>query len=122
MDGFDDVNEHRTQQCATEEETPDRLVTLASELPAAHRREALRRIGQATAVAVLTGCAGVYFSGRETRLESRGDLPGRRDFRMVPDSELAQVAGEDPAAMVESLIEGLGGIDTFVRPGEIVGI
>lgn len=84
------------------------------------RREAVVRLSQAAlAGAAVTG-GGVFFAGRAA---ARADAPPIPDWRVAVAGAAARVhaaRGEDPARNVRRVLAALGGMETFVRRGDVV--
>lgn len=91
------------------------------------RREALQRVGAATAV--LGGSAavgvGLWDQGGIGLYESAHQAQ-TRDFRLGDEGAAAQMAiaktGTDPAALTRAAVEALGGMQRFIARGDLVTI
>ena len=88
------------------------------------RREFLKKTGQATALAALTGGAGLVFHNRESGIYQKPALT-KKDFTIPPDSLLPNISlaeDENHIAALHKTLDALGGIKRFVQPGEKVVI
>ena len=90
------------------------------------RRQLLLEWGPVALTGLLLGGAGRLLRDRPGRHQpaSSTSLPGRRDWRAVPDSPgaIALAAGSGPATNLRRAIGALGGIDAFIKPGQRVVI
>lgn len=83
------------------------------------RREAISRIGSATLAAAAVGAGTLGFLDRRSAAAAP---PRIRDWRVASPEEVRAFAarGDDPAANTRQVIAALGGMDRFVRRGEMV--
>jgi uncharacterized protein (DUF362 family) len=86
-----------------------------------NRREALVRIGSATLAAAAVGTGTLGFLDRRV---VAADLPAVKDWRVDGAVDAARRAvaarGDDPAANVRRALAALGGIERYVKRGEVV--
>ncbi len=84
------------------------------------RREAALRLSQAALAGVAVAGGGAFFAGRAT---ARADAPGIPDWRAAVTGAAARVhaaRGDDPARNVRRVLAALGGMETFVKRGDVV--
>jgi uncharacterized protein (DUF362 family) len=82
------------------------------------RREALVRVAQGGLAAAAAGAGAAFFADRRVALAA---APAVRDWRVAGEAQRAVAArGADPAANVRRALAALGGIERFVRRGEVV--
>ena len=82
------------------------------------RREAVVRISQAGLAAAAVGTGAIFFADRRV---ARAEPPAIRDWRAAGEPLRAFAArGDDPAANVRRALAALGGMERFVRRGEVV--
>ena len=98
------------------------------------RREALLQILRVGGVAAAAGGAGFWLDARSKRPMASAAEQSRKDHRVAaasgaPILAIAQYPADggnaqpgEPAALVRSVLEDLGGISRFVRPQEVVVI
>lgn len=92
------------------------------------RREALRRIGLTAGVAAGATAAGAWLHDPRSGGDYFRDLAaaesitlGRYDVeRPASQPTLAIVHGTDTAAMIRTALGALGGIEAFIKPGDVV--
>lgn len=92
------------------------------------RREFIKRVGQSGLVAAGAALGAVWLrdarSGaqyfREQERATSLQLPSYRVERPANSVELVIVRGQDPERMVRAALEILGGIEAFVRKGDVV--
>jgi uncharacterized protein (DUF362 family) len=90
------------------------------EAPRIGRREAVARISQATLAVAAVGTGALGFLDREVARAAVGRI---RDFRVGVGGHAARTVaahGADPAGNVRRALAALGGMDRFVRRGEVV--
>jgi uncharacterized protein (DUF362 family) len=82
------------------------------------RREAVVRLTQAGLAAAAVGTGSLFFAGRRVALAAP---PAIRDWRAAGEPLRAFAArGDDPAANVRRALAALGGMERFVKRGEVV--
>lgn len=84
------------------------------------RREAVVRLSQAALAGAGVAGGGVFFAGRA---RARADAPAVPDWRVAASGAAGRVhaaRGDDPARNVRRLLAALGGMETFVRRGDVV--
>jgi uncharacterized protein (DUF362 family) len=84
------------------------------------RREAVVRLSQAAAAGAALVGGGAFFAGRTA---ARADAPGVPDWRVATSGPAARVhaaRGGDPAANVRRVLAALGGMELFVKRGDLV--
>jgi uncharacterized protein (DUF362 family) len=82
------------------------------------RREAARRVAQA---AMATAAVGVGTFGFLGRRSASAAAPEVRDFRVAGEPQRAVASrGADPAENVRRAVAALGGMERFVRKGDVV--
>jgi len=90
------------------------------------RRELLLRWAPPTIAGIVLAGVGLGFTGRGGRHRpvSVEDLPRPRDWRIDPTApgRLTTACGEGSATNVRKALARLGGIETFIKPGERVAI
>ncbi len=90
------------------------------------RRDLIRQWGPPAVAGVALAGMGFGFSGRPGRHRAPDveSLPHPRDWRAQPDAagRLAAAGGSGPAANVRAALVAMGGIETFVKPGDRVAI
>jgi uncharacterized protein (DUF362 family) len=90
------------------------------------RRELLLRWAPPTIAGIALAGVGLGFTGRagRHRPSSSEDLSKPRDWRIEPSApgRLISACGEGPASNLRRALAELGGIETFVKPGEKVAI
>ena len=90
------------------------------------RRDFLKRVGYASAVALAAGGLGLslYDSKGPAPAEGRKALTGLGDFAVpagaAGQAKIAIVRGSDRALMVERGVKALGGMETFIQKGDRV--
>jgi uncharacterized protein (DUF362 family) len=104
----------------------DKELPVIDEYRRVGRRELLLRWAPPTIAGIALAGVGLGFTGRGGRHRPVPveDLPQPRDWRIDPDApgRLVSACGEGPAANVRTALAVLGGIETFVKPGERVAI
>jgi len=99
---------------------------MIDEYRAIGRRDLLRQWGPPAAAGFALAGLGLGFSGRSGRHQAPDveSLPRPRDWRTQPDTagRLASADGQGPVANVRAALAAMGGIETFVKPGERVAI
>ncbi len=90
------------------------------------RRDLLRQWGPPAIAGVALAGLGLGFSGRPGRHQpaSVESLPRPKDWRLDPEAagRLAIAAGGGPVANLRLALAAMGGIESFVKPGERVAI
>lgn len=90
------------------------------------RRDFLRQWGPPAAAGVALAGLGLGFSGRDGRhtAPAAESLPRPKDWRVQTENpgRLAAARGQGPVENVRLALAALGGIDTFVKPGDRVAI
>ena len=84
------------------------------------RREAALRISQAAIAGAAVAGGAAFFAGRAG---ARADAPAVPDWRVSPAGAGARVVaarGDDPARNVRRVLAALGGMEAFVRRGDVV--
>lgn len=84
------------------------------------RREAVVRISQAALAGAAVAGGAAFFSDRAV---ARTDAPGVPDWRVAASGEAGRVyaaRGGDPAKNVRRVLAALGGMEAFVRRGDVV--
>ncbi len=86
------------------------------------RRQFIKKVGQAVALASVAGDAGLLVSGchSESGRQAKATKP---DFEVTPDPQLPEVVlarSEDHAEALSRALGAIGGIGRFVKPGERV--
>jgi uncharacterized protein (DUF362 family) len=90
------------------------------------RRDFLKRVGYASAVALAASGLGLalYDPKGPAPIEGQKALTGLGDYKIAPTAsgggKLAIVRGKDRAAMLEQGVKALGGMEAFVRRGDRV--
>jgi uncharacterized protein (DUF362 family) len=90
------------------------------------RRDFLKRLGYASAVALAAGGAGLALYDPKGPAPSEGEkaLTGLGDYRLkelaIGPGKMAIVRGSNRAAMVKQGIKALGGMESFIRKGDRV--
>jgi len=100
--------------------SPDPAPARAGEPAALGRREAVQRISAAALAAAAVGAGTLGFLDRRT---ASAAVPAIRDWRAAVPGDAGRTfaaRGDDPAQNVRRALAALGGIERFVRPGEIV--
>jgi uncharacterized protein (DUF362 family) len=117
-------NRHREQPEHDGPRGPEKLVTLGEPYPSrssVSRREFIRRVGTAGAVAVGTGALAVGIHNRDP---DRAPAPIRLpDFRVEERPDLPSIVaaeGGSPQLMLQRCFERMGGIGRFIEPGDRV--
>jgi uncharacterized protein (DUF362 family) len=98
---------------------------MTPELRLAARRQVLLRLLRVGVLGAGTAGAAVWLRGRSRRPEEPIPLGVRRDLRVparqdAPD--LVVVQGGEPRAAVRRVFESLGGVDRFIRRGDVVAV
>ena len=84
------------------------------------RREAVVRLSQAALAGAAVAGGGAFFAGRAA---ARTDAPPVPDWRVAVTGAAARVhaaRGDDPAKNVRRVLAALGGLETFVKRGDVV--
>jgi uncharacterized protein (DUF362 family) len=84
------------------------------------RREAVVRLSQAALAGAAVAGGGAFFAGRAA---ARTDAPPVPDWRVAVTGAAAHVhaaRGDDPARNVRRVLAALGGMESFVRRGDVV--
>ncbi len=84
------------------------------------RREAVVRLSQAALAGAAVSGGGAYFAGRAT---ARADAPAIPDWRVQATGAAARAyaaRGDDPERNVQRVLAALGGMEAFVRRGDVV--
>lgn len=88
------------------------------------RRDFLKKTGQATALAAVTGATGFLFHNRETA-GYQAVVNKRTAFEIAADKTLPRISAaknDDPIAALNFALDAVGGIKRFILPGEKVTI
>jgi len=88
--------------------------------PRIGRREAALRISQAALAGAAVAGGAAFFAGRAT---ASADAPAVPDWRVQAAGPAARVhaaRGDDPARNVRRVLAALGGMEAFVRKGDLV--
>jgi uncharacterized protein (DUF362 family) len=86
------------------------------------RRDFLKKMGPAVALAAVSGTTGLVFHNRETT-RRRTLFVKTASFEVPPDPALpvlTSAANTDPAAALNAALDAIGGIGRFVQTGETV--
>lgn len=90
------------------------------------RRDLLRQWGPAAVAGFALAGLGFGFAGRPGRHRAADaePLPPPKDWRTRPDApgRLAAAGGRGPVANVGAALAAMGGIETFIKPGDRVAI
>jgi uncharacterized protein (DUF362 family) len=84
------------------------------------RREAVVRLSQAALAGAAVAGGGAFFAGRSV---ARADAPAIPDWRVPVTGAAARTVaarGEDPEKNVQRVLAALGGMEAFVRRGDVV--
>jgi uncharacterized protein (DUF362 family) len=84
------------------------------------RREAVVRLSQAALAGAAVAGGGGFFAGRAA---ARADAPAVPDWRVAASGAAGRVhaaRGDDPAKNLRRVLAALGGMETFVRRGDVV--
>lgn len=83
------------------------------------RREAALRISQAALAGAAVAGGAAFFAGRTS---ARADAPALPDWRVAPAARgrVCAARGGDPAKNVRRVLAALGGMEAFVKKGDIV--
>jgi uncharacterized protein (DUF362 family) len=84
------------------------------------RREAVVRLSQAALAGAAVVGGGTFFAGRAT---ARADAPALPDWRVHVEGAAGRTyaaRGDDPARNVQRVLAALGGMEAFVRKGDVV--
>jgi uncharacterized protein (DUF362 family) len=89
-----------------------------------NRREFIKKGLQASGLAAVTGIGGFYFHNRESS-NYQQIFSGQLDFEVPVDPTLPKITlaeNENHKAALNSALDGIGGIERFIKPGERVTI
>jgi uncharacterized protein (DUF362 family) len=91
----------------------------------ASRREMLLKLLRVGGLGAASAAAGLWLRGRSRRPQEAGALVLNRSFTVPADArypEMVVAQGDDPRALVQKALEGLGGVRRFIGRSDVVVI